>query len=505
MPDVFVVLGGANCEGAMGAEVVRQFPFVDAIVSGEGDIVFPALVQHILERRPILDLQGVYTCVNAHLLRMNGRYPNAPSVHDMDALPIPEYDDFFEQLGRAHLEVTSSPRLLLETSRGCWWGQKKHCTFCGLNGATMTYRSKSAERALTELSHLVDTYPDRPISVVDNILDMAYFHDLIPELARRQLDVELFYEVKANLRKEQVRLLRDAGVARIQPGIESLSSAVLTLMGKGVKALQNIQLLKWCKELGVRPSWNMLWGFPNEPPVEYARVAELVPLLTHLPPPTAAATIRLDRFSPNYDDATRLGFTDVAPYPSYAHIYPFERDVVANLAYFFTFQYRDQRDVAGYTAHLARQIAIWQELHAASDLFYIDKCDQLLVWDLRPGARQPLVVISGLQKALFVACDGIRTIAELERVAQSTTNGTVPKVDTLLQPLLEHGLMIREGNSYLGLAIPLGDYTPKEEALEKLHESIRRVGVSSGSRYTIALDAYRLEGGAPREGYSTSR
>ena len=40
-PGIFVVFGGANCEGVMGAEVVRQFPFVDAVVSGEGDLHLP--------------------------------------------------------------------------------------------------------------------------------------------------------------------------------------------------------------------------------------------------------------------------------------------------------------------------------------------------------------------------------------------------------------------------------------------------------------------------------
>ncbi len=35
-----------------------------------------------------------------------------------------------------------------ETSRGCWWGQKKHCTFCGLNPLGMNYRAKSPERAV---------------------------------------------------------------------------------------------------------------------------------------------------------------------------------------------------------------------------------------------------------------------------------------------------------------------------------------------------------------------
>ena len=43
-PTITIVFGGSNCEGVMGAETVRQFPFVDAAVSGEGDLIFPEIV-----------------------------------------------------------------------------------------------------------------------------------------------------------------------------------------------------------------------------------------------------------------------------------------------------------------------------------------------------------------------------------------------------------------------------------------------------------------------------
>src|SRR5262249_52378449 len=157
---------------------------------------------------------------------------------------------------------------------------------------------KSPERALTELTELVDRYDTRYFDSVDNIIDLRYFRNVLPRLAEMQLEVELFYETKANLRKEQVRLLREAGVVQIQPGIESLNSSVLRLMRKGVSALQNIQLLRWCAEYMVQPFWNLLAGFPGEDPADYARQAELVPLLTHLPPPSGLSLIRLDRFSP---------------------------------------------------------------------------------------------------------------------------------------------------------------------------------------------------------------
>src|SRR5579872_2764363 len=103
---------------------------------------------------------------------------------------------------------------------------------------------------------------------------MRYFGDFIPELIEAKLGLELFFEVKANLKKEQLRMLRDAGARSLQPGVESLSTSVLSVMDKGVRGLQNVQLLKWCKELGIVPRWNLLWGFPGEPEAEYARMAE---------------------------------------------------------------------------------------------------------------------------------------------------------------------------------------------------------------------------------------
>ena len=269
----------------MGAEVIRQFPFVDAVVSGEGDLVFADLVERILAGDASIEMPGVYTRGGRSFVSPGDRYAWAPMVRDMDALPVPDYDEFFEQWELAHLDERERTTIQFETSRGCWWGERHHCTFCGLNGATMTYRSKSSQRALDELVALTDRYPGHPVSVVDNILDHRYFKDFMPALAARRLDLELFYEVKANLKKAQVRLLRDAGVRVIQPGIESFSTRVLDIMRKGERGLHNIQLLKWCKELGVTPVWNLLWGFPGEPPEEYRAMADLLPLLTHLAPP----------------------------------------------------------------------------------------------------------------------------------------------------------------------------------------------------------------------------
>ena len=47
-PDVRIVFGGANFDGEMGMEHFRAFPWIDYVVVGEGEEVFPALVKNVL-------------------------------------------------------------------------------------------------------------------------------------------------------------------------------------------------------------------------------------------------------------------------------------------------------------------------------------------------------------------------------------------------------------------------------------------------------------------------
>ena len=72
-----------------------------------------------------------------------------PLIRDMDSLPLPGLRPLLHGLKASTLSNLIEPALLAESSRGCWWGEKFHCTFCGLNGAGMKYRSKSPERVLT--------------------------------------------------------------------------------------------------------------------------------------------------------------------------------------------------------------------------------------------------------------------------------------------------------------------------------------------------------------------
>jgi ribosomal peptide maturation radical SAM protein 1 len=484
-PGLCVVFGGANCEGPMGAETVRRFPFVDAAVSGEADLVFPELARRVLSGRPLEGLPGVFTQGSVAEAFAAGRLGGAPPVTDLDALPEPDYSDFFVQWRRSGLGRHWRPRLFFESSRGCWWGQKHHCTFCGLNGQTMVFRSKSARRAADELTGLARRHPGCDVQVVDNILDVRYFDSLLVELAARPEKLDLFYETKSNLDREQVRRLHAAGVRSIQPGIESFSDSVLRLMRKGVTGLQNIQLLRWCREIGVRPYWNVLWGFPGEDPAEYARMAALVPLLTHLTPPVGFAGVRLDRFSPNFTQSSDLGFTDVRPLPSYAEVYPLPPEALFNLAYHFRFRYADGRQPGAYVRPLLRGLRAWQREHAMSALIRVDCGEHAVVIDRRACARATLTVLAARDAALYRACDRVRGLARLADEAR------LPPADVAarLAPLVERGLMAHDGGRYLALA--LAPDTARHAAA-----TTAALPISVRGRSRAALDLVAVDGAA---------
>ena len=464
LPDTCIVMGGANCEATMGVETVRQFPFVDVAVSGEADQVFAELAWRVVNGQPLEGLQGVITPRTLKSVAGLGPAPTAPAVDNLDGLPYPDFSDFFAGFERSRFAGQWQPSVFVETSRGCWWGERMHCTFCGLNGATMAYRSKSAPRALAEILHLASSHPGCDIQVVDNILDLKYFKTLLPELAARKLNVQLFYETKSNLKKDQVRLLRDAGVSTIQPGIESFSDRVLKQMKKGVSGLQNIQLLKWCKEMGIHPIWNFLIGFPQESPDDYFQMADLATRVCHLPRPSGVSVIRLDRFSPNFNDATQLGFTKLRPVPFYEFLYDLPESARHNLAYYFAYDYKVPQDVARYADPLVRRVHAWKTTWRHAELVSVDLDDRLMVFDTRPRAAAPVSVLTGEDRELYLTCDAITDASTLD----------APSADRL-KAIAASGLMLNEGAKYLSLAVPIGDYQPSREAMKRLRPLFARV------------------------------
>jgi len=452
-PEKIIAIGGANCEEEMGKAILRLFPFVDWVFSGEADISFPRAVLQWFDGKPPEGIAGVHYRSNGHIVEQG----SGPSPV-LDDLPYPVFDDYFEALDQWAPEFRSSVPISLEFSRGCWWGNKSQCVFCGLNCRNLKFRRKNPRRAEAEIKTLTAKYHVDRVILTDSILDMSFFKTLLPSLAAWGGLEELFLEARSNLNCEQVGLLKSAGVSMFQPGIESLDSEILSYMRKGTTLLQNIRFLKCAREYGIYPTWNLLYGFPGENPQAYSRMTSLIPSIVHLSPPMDVSPVLVVRFSPLFEQAREWGMSNVRAHKGYQSIYPFESEDLNSIASFFDFVHDGKERIPIYIEPLKQQVRTWKHEweQQPPSLTAVEKPgNKIELQDDRPYSREPRVELSGTVAAAYAACHDTRSFEEItayirtQKIEDHLDEGVLRRE---LDDLIARGLMLRERDVYLSLA-----------------------------------------------------
>ena len=449
-PETTILFGGANCEAELGEALLENFDCIDAVCSGEGDVAFPTFVEAFSPSTALPEVPGIATR-KSKPDEQPGRMITA-----LDDLPIPDFSDFYSRFDQTSgLSDLLQPAPTIETSRGCWWGAKHHCTFCGLNGNAMTYRSKSPDRALEEFRTQARRYgPD--FVVVDNILDYAYFDSLLPMLRDDPTPFLMHFEVKSNLFPKHIKAMAEAGIRKIQPGIETLDSGILKLMRKGVTALQNLQTLKLCAQAGIFVDWGFIFGFPGEAPLSYDRMADLIPLLHHLQPPAAFAPVRADRFSPYF---TNPGDHNVQLKPAkpYRYIYAGVGDDLGKFSYHHEMFASDIDNSKNYTRRAKEAVLTWATCHSDARFFIVDDtCSEAVLHDSRAGREEERIHLSRLETDIIRMCACIvsqdRVLVALEpHYSKSQSSNAIDR-------LLEGGILTAERSSLLALPLKSGRY-----------------------------------------------
>ncbi|MEM7586303.1 MAG: RiPP maturation radical SAM C-methyltransferase [Acidobacteriota bacterium] len=458
-PDLVTVMGGANCEAPMGAELARHVDAIDFVFSGPGLVSFPTFVEAQMTgcEAKCHDIRGVFSAQNVDEKATGG----VASIGEELPIEVPvplDYEPFLADFQKSFPNGEVAAYLTFETSRGCWWGERSHCTFCGLNGGSMAYRAMPAEMALEMLRDMLAKYGDRchHFESVDNIMPREYLTQVFDQLETPP-GVEFFYEVKADLKEREMEILGRAGVTSIQPGIESLASSTLKLMGKGTTSFQNLNFLKNCVLYGIRPAWNLLIGFPGEDPAVYEKYLQDLPLMPHLPPPSGAFPVRFDRYSPYYTRADSYGL-ELSPYAFYSFIYPFPEETLMNMAYYF--------EDRNYNATYLSNLVAWQNKLAGAAQQWIQRWhgrdgkpkatlevrrrgDGAVVIDNRTGERRE-VELDALELAVLETVDskGLKTKSIATRASVD-----VVMVERAVDRMARARLLFEEDGRYLSLVL----------------------------------------------------
>ncbi|MDA0167435.1 RiPP maturation radical SAM C-methyltransferase, partial [Solirubrobacter ginsenosidimutans] len=333
--------------------------------------------------------------------------------------------------------------------------EKHHCTFCGLNGLGMGFRSKSPERIRSELSELASRHRITFFEATDNILDMRHVQSLLGAIAESREDYRFFYEIKANLTQPQIRALHRGGVRWVQPGIESLNTHVLTLMHKGATMLQNVRLLKWCRYYNIRVSWNLIWGFPGETEDDYTAELDVLHSLTHLEPAHACTRIWLERFSPYFTDRHTYPLHTLHAEASYHHAYPITNLNHDKIAYFFDYQMDNTLPDSAHT-NTQTFITNWQTRYHSNHretLTYRRTSDSILIDDTRHNTPTGTTEYHGpLARAYEYCTDTMRTPTQIATHLNHTV--TPDEIRQAFTHPCQHRFMLTENDRYLALALP---------------------------------------------------
>ncbi len=458
-PNIKIIFGGANVRDTMGIETLRAFDWVDYVIDGEGEEVLPLLVKNIFNGLFYESIAGVsFRDGNKLEINQNNHYKQS-----LDDLPVPDFSEYYMELEQSGLRDIVPARSLIEFSRGCWWGEKSHCMFCGGYGQYMKFRTKSPEKIISEILELIETDKTKMFFNTDSILDLKFLETLYPDIIDMNLGLDMFIEVRSILTKKQLKTLFDAGVKLIQPGIESLNSAILKLMCKGITALQNIQFLKYTYEIGIDVAWSLLYGIPGEKQSDYDDIIALIPSIIHLQPPHYVIKAMLQRYSPFFDNALQYGVKNIKPDFIYYHIYPEEKVNIDNMAYFFTYTDGDfESNPKEYIEPIKNAICYWQELFFRREAFLNYKIDSdiLEITDRRPSELYGKVDasrkyrIEGVKKDIYIFCDEIRAFYEIYKFTnkEDNTEMTEEELQKILDEFVQARFMVVENGRYLSIA-----------------------------------------------------
>jgi len=226
----------------------------DAVVRGEGEEVFPALIRRMREKKEIAGEPGI-SCRDGEGRIIHGE--DAPPVLDLDAYPSFPYD--LVDISKYHLGMVS-------TSRGCPY----NCIFCSqrlISGRR--YRYRSTENVISELDFLINQCNQTSCMFVDDYFtaNPQRVTELCAEIRARGLHKKASFaaQVRADsLKPEILREMRSSGFNSLSFGLETASGNLMTLIDKGETIPEIIHGAKLAVKEGFEIEGVFIFGFPGE-------------------------------------------------------------------------------------------------------------------------------------------------------------------------------------------------------------------------------------------------
>lgn len=257
-PDKPVILGGWH--PSLLPDQTLAAPYVDIVVKGQGEDALLEILQAIESGQPPRGISGAGYKEDGRLV-FNPPRELKPLV-DMPpkAYHLADFDAYERVCGRRWAMYASS----LACPYNCGY-----CTNDGVYGRK--WNALPAEQVAEETCDLVSRYGLELLWIVDDnfLVDRERAVSIAEHIVRRGVAFRWSIQASTNLvcrlSSEELSLLRRAGLTQVAQGAESGSPHVLHLMNKDFQKIDTIYAAaEKLSNAGIRPSFNMIFGYPGE-------------------------------------------------------------------------------------------------------------------------------------------------------------------------------------------------------------------------------------------------
>lgn len=247
-----VVLGGVHAT-IMHEQMLQNFPEIDVIVMGEGELTAVDLVRALEKDGQLEKVKGIAYLKGKKVVTTQAQ----ELIRNLDNLPIPKFEYFRRQIEESRVGCVYS-------SRGCPY----HCNFCSTSHYWQNrWRGRSPKHVVDEIEYLLKNFKVKFLYFTDDCFTTSKKRvvEICKEIVGRDLRFKFTVSTRVNfIDEESLGWLKKAGAVEVSFGVESGSPSVLKTIGKKEEIMQVINACKKTEKSGLVPSVLLFVGTPGE-------------------------------------------------------------------------------------------------------------------------------------------------------------------------------------------------------------------------------------------------
>jgi anaerobic magnesium-protoporphyrin IX monomethyl ester cyclase len=292
-PSVPIVWGGIH--PSLLPELTIQNELVDIVVIGDGEETFAQLCSALENRDELSSVKGIVFKQDGTIIKTTPAPPFEISRFNLSAYELVDMNKY--KSNPAWTERTSLP---LITSRGCPY----KCGYCyNAQFSHRSWRCLDAEKTVANIAELKDRYKLGAIFLLDDnfFVDLTRVRQVCDLLIEHKFDIRIYNancraDVLSRMDYDTLKKLKQAGFDRLYIGVESGSDSVLEAIDKEIHPEQVLEVNSRLKEIGIKPFYSFMAGFPFEGRDEVKQTLILMRRLVRENP--QAFVYRLQLFTP---------------------------------------------------------------------------------------------------------------------------------------------------------------------------------------------------------------